>query len=127
MVVQNGKTAIVTDAAGGIGAAIARRLGRDGFAVVVSFAALRDEADVQVTAIRALGGRAAAVKGDVSDPQSMRALFDSVEAIFGSVDVQRLSTAFPSRSRVASAKPATLPPPARRSHFGRLLSHWRNA
>jgi 3-oxoacyl-[acyl-carrier protein] reductase len=87
MVVQNGKTAIVTDAAGGIGAAIARRLGRDGFAVVVSFAALRDEADVQVTAIRALGGRAAAVKGDVSDPQSMRALFDSVEAIFGSVDV----------------------------------------
>jgi 3-oxoacyl-[acyl-carrier protein] reductase len=87
MVVQNGKAAIVTDAAGGIGAAIARRLGRDGFAVVVSFAALRDEADVQVTAIRALGGRAAAVKGDVSDPQSMRALFDSVEAIFGSVDV----------------------------------------
>ena len=59
MVVQNGKTAIVTDAAGGIGATIARRLGRDGFAVVVSFAALRDEADVQVTAIRALGGRAA--------------------------------------------------------------------
>ena len=87
MVVQNGKTAIVTDAAGGIGAAIARRLGRDGFAVVVGFAALRDEADVQVTAIRALGGRAAAVKGDVSDPRSMRALFDSVEAIFGSVDV----------------------------------------
>jgi 3-oxoacyl-[acyl-carrier protein] reductase len=39
MVVQNGKAAIVTDAAGGIGAAIARRLGRDGFAVVVSFAA----------------------------------------------------------------------------------------
>lgn len=31
MVVQNGKIAIVTDVAGGIGAAIARRLGRDGF------------------------------------------------------------------------------------------------
>jgi 3-oxoacyl-[acyl-carrier protein] reductase len=108
MVVQNGKTAIVTDAAGGIGAAIARRLGRDGFGVVVSFAALRDEADVQVTAIRALGGRAAAVKGDVSDPQSMRALFDSVEAIFGSVDVLVTRPAIMSWEPIACADGAQL-------------------
>jgi 3-oxoacyl-[acyl-carrier protein] reductase len=108
MVVQNGKTAIVTDAAGGIGAAIARRLGRDGFAVVVSFAALRDEADVQVTAIRALGGRAAAVKGDVSDPQSMRALFDSVEAIFASVDVLVTRPAIMSWEPIACADSALL-------------------
>ena len=40
---------------------------------------------------------------------------------------ERHRPAFPSRSRAASAKPATLPPPTHRPHFGRRLSHWRNA
>ncbi len=84
---QNGKTAIVTGASRGLGAAIARRLAVDGFSVVLTFVRDSDAADAQVADIRSAGGRATAVQADVSDADRFEQLFDEAEAAFGGSDV----------------------------------------
>lgn len=81
------KIALVTGAARGIGAAITRRLARDGFAVAINYAASSSEADALAAEIRQQGGRAVAVKADVSKADQVRALFDTVEQALGKVDV----------------------------------------
>ena len=81
------RTAIVTGASRGIGAAIAQRLGTDGFSVVVNYAGKAEEADAQVKLIQRNGGIANAVRADVSDPAAMRAMFDAAEQAYGGVDV----------------------------------------
>ena len=81
------QVAIVTGAARGIGAAIAQRLGRQGYAVVVNYAGSADEAASVVNAICEGGGQAVAAKADVSDPAAVRRLFDEAVAQYGGVDV----------------------------------------
>ncbi|MEM1279343.1 MAG: SDR family oxidoreductase [Cyanobacteria bacterium P01_H01_bin.152] len=81
------KTAIVTGASRGIGAAIAKRLSSDGFAVVVNYAHSQEPAEVVVQAIRDQGGEAIAVSGDVSKAQDVESLFDRAEKTYGGVDV----------------------------------------
>ena len=81
------QVAIVTGAARGIGAAIAQRLGRDGYAVVVNYAGSADEAAAVVNTICEAGGQAVAVKADVSNPADVRRLFDEAVAQYGGVDV----------------------------------------
>lgn len=81
------KVAIVTGASRGIGAAIAQRLARDGYAVVVNYAGSVAEADKVVAQIASAGGNAVAIQADVADPAAVRALFERAIAELGRVDV----------------------------------------
>ncbi len=81
------QVAIVTGASRGIGAVIAERLVRDGFAVAVNYTSSAAEAEALVARLQASGGRAVAVKADVARADEVRALFDATEQELGKVDV----------------------------------------
>lgn len=79
-----GRVAIVTGAAQGIGAAYAKALAAEGGAVCV--ADVLPGADT-VAAIEAAGGRAIYHRADVSDPESVQAMVDATLEAFGRVDI----------------------------------------
>jgi 3-oxoacyl-[acyl-carrier protein] reductase len=81
------RTAIVTGSSRGIGAAVAQRLAKDGFTVIINYAGNASEAEAVVGQIKQSGGRALAVQADVTDPVSVRRMFDQAESVSGGVDV----------------------------------------
>jgi 3-oxoacyl-[acyl-carrier protein] reductase len=87
MTTNTNKVAIVTGASRGIGAAIAQRLARDGFTVVVNYASNAGEAEKLAGKIEAAGGKALIVQADVGDAVAVARLFDKTEAAFGGIDV----------------------------------------
>ena len=91
MKTETQKVAIVTGASGGIGSAVAERLGRDGFTVVVNYAGNAAAASALVAKIETAGGRAVAAEADISDAAAVRRLFDSTETAFGG-EIGRLRT-----------------------------------
>lgn len=78
------KCAVITGAAGGLGAAFAAQLARDGFGVAV--VDIKDSADT-VSAIRAVGGTAESFACDMTDPAAVDAMASAVFDRFGRVDV----------------------------------------
>ncbi|MDB5566323.1 MAG: 3-ketoacyl-ACP reductase [Tardiphaga sp.] len=104
---QSSKVAIVTGASRGIGAAVAERLGRDGFTVIVNYSGNAAPAEALARKIEAAGGRALSAKADVSDAQAVRRMFDAAEAAFGGVDVLVNNAGIMKLSKIADADDAS--------------------
>lgn len=83
----NGKTAVITGASKGIGAAIALRLGAEGVNIIVNYNSDRQGADETVSQILAAGGKALAVQGDVSKEGVADALVKAALDGFGGLDI----------------------------------------
>jgi 3-oxoacyl-[acyl-carrier protein] reductase len=77
--------ALVTGASRGIGAAIACALAADGWPIGVNFKNDESAAVATVERIKAAGGRALAVRADVTDAEQVERLFATVEGEFGKV------------------------------------------
>jgi 3-oxoacyl-[acyl-carrier protein] reductase len=79
----DGRVTLVTGGSRGIGRAIAVELARSGARVAVNYAARSDAAEEVCAEIRAAGGEAVALQGDVADAEQAAALVEATEAAFG--------------------------------------------
>ena len=83
---ETGKVAVVTGGGTGVGRAAALALAGEGFALVLS--GRRPEPLKEVASeVGSTGGRAIAVPTDVTDPDSIRALFARTVEVFGRLDL----------------------------------------
>jgi 3-oxoacyl-[acyl-carrier protein] reductase len=84
---RHDRVALVTGASRGIGRAIAIRLAKDSHRVVVNYRQNEELARQVVAEIEAAGGKAAAVRADVSQATEVERLIGETERLFGPVQV----------------------------------------
>jgi 3-oxoacyl-[acyl-carrier protein] reductase len=89
------RVALVTGSSRGLGAAIARRLGRDGLAVAVNDRRGGADAETVVASIRDAGGVAEGFPADITDEEAVAALVAAVERELGPIEVLVLNATGP--------------------------------
>jgi 3-oxoacyl-[acyl-carrier protein] reductase len=82
-----GRTALVTGASRGIGAAIAIALAEAGAAVAVNYRERADDAETVVRKIEGMGGRAIAIAADVSQAAAVARMVDQAASALGPIDI----------------------------------------
>ena len=83
----SGKVALVTGGSRGIGAAIAKRLAREGAQVAITWSTNPDKATEVVESIKAAGGHAIAIQADSANPADIRRAVVSVVEQEGGLDI----------------------------------------
>ncbi|WP_427306172.1 SDR family oxidoreductase [Cupriavidus sp. H39] len=87
MTTLSGKVAFVTGGARGIGAAIVRRLAREGATVAFTYQQSATAADALAADVEATGGRALAIQADAADPAALTGAVHSAAQQFGKIDI----------------------------------------
>jgi 3-oxoacyl-[acyl-carrier protein] reductase len=82
-----GKVALVTGGSRGIGAAVVRRLAREGAAVAFTYSASEEKAEALVTSIQGEGGKILAIKADSKIAQDIERAVASTLAQFGALNI----------------------------------------
>lgn len=82
-----GKHALVTGGSRGIGAAIARRLAKDGADVAITYERSAERAEALAQEIRQSGRRCIALQADAADAAAIRRMVDDAAAALGSLDI----------------------------------------
>ncbi len=80
---ETGRVAVVTGGASGIGKAIAKKLCRDGFSVVIQYHRSEAEAKAFASELLLSGGRVMTIKAELSDPEAVRNMIETVVRTFG--------------------------------------------
>lgn len=82
-----GKIAVITGAARGIGSAIAKRFAAEGASVVINYLTRKDEAEQTMSAIQSEGGTAFLFQADITNASEVKALFVATVERFGGLDI----------------------------------------
>ncbi len=82
-----GKTVLVTGGSRGIGAAIAAQFGKNGYRVIINYNNSQELAERICSDVNESGGRAVAVKGDVTIQEEVKHIVSEGERAFGKVDI----------------------------------------
>ncbi|MDN5696911.1 MAG: 3-oxoacyl-[acyl-carrier-protein] reductase [Rubrobacter sp.] len=82
-----GKVAVVTGGGRGIGRAIARKLGAEGAKVAVSYRSNDEAARETARLVGEAGGECELFKGDISESEDVKSLFDGVSEAFGPAQI----------------------------------------
>lgn len=82
-----GKVAFIQGGSRGIGAAIAKRLAKDGAAIALTYASSPDKAQDVVAAIEASGGRAIAIKADSANATELKTAIETAANTYGKIDI----------------------------------------
>jgi len=81
------KTVVVTGASGGIGESIATTFAREGAHVVVNYNSSKEKAVDIVKKINGTGGKAVAIRANVTDPKDVTFLIDEALSELGQIDI----------------------------------------
>ena len=82
-----GQIALVTGAASGIGAGVARALGAAGASVAINYVTNPEAAEAVAADVNLLGSKAMTIKADVSREDEVREMFATLFATWGTVDI----------------------------------------
>ena len=83
----SGKTALITGAGRGIGRAIALAMAKEGARVIVNYRGSREKAEAVREEILAMGAQADIYGCDVSDPEAVREMFQTVTGRYAGLDI----------------------------------------